>query len=613
MKALGIIVRMWLITAATFGTELFVYLSFNEQRIEFIMLPLSVLATLVCSLPGFVVLLICLSLLRITKYSLRTKLSLFLSGQLFIAIVYGIPISALFFDLDFGNPVHSFYVIAGATIALFAATFLATIIFIRRLASIFLPNTIADISFTKALYLFFHQQNKTIKTMETLESPNPTSNHSNRILVKGFITGGLILLMLIPTLFIQNLISERQQRQKEVVKEVSSKWASAQNLSGPFLTVPYTRFVQGENGKIIPEKTNVILLPQNLKVQSEMTPEKRTRSIYNVLLYKSNTDFAGTFNIKIPKDIDTGNLDYANAKLCVALSDFMGIEEEVNVNFNGENLLLNPGLPVNDFGDAGLSVPIKFNQEDLQKNIPFQFNIKLKGSEQLHFMPLSATARFKIKSTWPSPSFDGNLLPASRSVSDKGFEAEWNFNQANLPFGTVIEANKIKDKGTQLAFGVSLVQPASQYDKTSRSVKYALLFIGLTFAFFFIIELMQRKPFHPVQYVLVGLALVIFYTLLLSISEYILFDYAYLMAALATILLITFYAKGHFRSWKTAGIFFGLLSGLYGFIFVLISLEDTALIVGSVGLFIILAIAMYASRKINWYGNSAVVMAESAL
>jgi len=604
---------MWLIAAATFAIELFIYLCFNDQRIDFVILPLSVLATLIGSIPGFVVLLICISLLRITGYSLKTKFVLFLSSQLFIAILYGIPVSALPLDFDFGNSVQSFYTIAGAIIALFATTFLATIIFVRRLAGIFLPNTSNDISFNEAIHLFFNQQNKTKQTMETLEPTNPTPNHSNRILVKGLITGGLILLMLIPTIFIQNLISERQQRQKEVVKEVSSKWASAQNLSGPFLTVPYTQFVQGENGKIIPEKTNVILLPQSLKVQSEMTPEKRTRSIYNVLLYKSNTDFVGAFNVKLPKDIDTNNLDYANAKLCVALSDFMGIEEEVNVNFNGETLLLNPGLPVNDFGEVGLSVPVKFSPDDLQKSIPFQFNIKLKGSEQLHFMPLSATARFKIQSTWPSPSFDGNLLPASRTVTDKGFEAAWSFNQANLPFGTVIKANNIKDKGAQLAFGVSLVQPASQYDKTSRSVKYALLFIGLTFAFFFIIELMQRKAFHPVQYVLVGLALVIFYTLLLSISEYILFDYAYLMAALATILLITFYAKGHFNSWKTAGIFFGLLSGLYGFIFVLISLEDTALIVGSIGLFIILAIAMYASRKINWYGNSAVTIGEPVL
>ena len=609
MKTIGIILRIWLVTVVIFASGLFIYLCFDDQGLSFVAFP----AALVGSVPGFVVLCICLPIIRNTGSNLPKKLILLLFFQFIIAILYGLAGGAVFFGFNFGDSDNFFSPFAGISLGLFACTFCATIISIRDLALYFLPDTFTDISFKEAFHLFFHQQNKTNTTMETLEPTKSPSSHSNRILVKGFITGGLILLMLIPTIFIQNLISERQQRQKEVVKEVSSKWASAQNLSGPFLTVPYTQFVAGKDGKMIPGKTNIILLPQNLKVQSEMTPEKRTRSIYNVLLYKSNTDFAGAFNVKIPTDILVGNLDFANAKLCVALSDFMGIEEEVNVNFNGENVLLNPGLPTNDFGDVGLSVPVKFSPDDLQKNIPFHFNIKLKGSEQLHFMPLSANALFKIQSTWPSPSFDGNLLPASRSVTDKGFEAEWNFNQANLPFGTILEENTIKDKGTQLAFGVSLVQPASQYDKTSRSVKYALLFIGLTFAFFFIIELMQHKPFHPVQYVLVGLALVIFYTLLLSISEYILFDYAYLTAALATILLISFYAKGHFRSWKTAGIFFGLLSGLYGFIFVLISLEDTALIVGSIGLFIILAIAMYASREINWYGNSSEITAEPAL
>jgi inner membrane protein len=147
-----------------------------------------------------------------------------------------------------------------------------------------------------------------------------------------------------------------------------------------------------------------------------------------------------------------------------------------------------------------------------------------------------------------------------------------------------------------------MVQPADQYNKTMRSVKYAILFIGLTFALFFIIEIMQGKPFHPVQYVLVGLALVIFYTLLLSISEYILFDQAYLVASAATVLLISLYAKSHFASWKTAAVFFLTLALLYGFIFILIRLEDTALLVGSIGLFIVLALVMYASRKINWYG-----------
>jgi inner membrane protein len=228
--------------------------------------------------------------------------------------------------------------------------------------------------------------------------------------------------------------------------------------------------------------------------------------------------------------------------------------------------------------------------------------LKVKGSEQLHFLPLSSSSKFDISSTWASPSFDGNSLPNKREYNDSGFTAKWNFNRANLPFGTVIKEGTFKANST--AFGVSLVQPADQYNKTSRSVKYAILLIGLTFALFFIIELMQKKPLHPVQYVLVGIALVIFYTLLLSIGEYILFDYAYSIAAGATILLITFYAKSHFNSWKSASIFGTLLTCLYGFIFILISLEDTAFLVGSIGLFIILALVMYGSRKINWYGNA---------
>ena len=227
--------------------------------------------------------------------------------------------------------------------------------------------------------------------------------------------------------------------------------------------------------------------------------------------------------------------------------------------------------------------------------------VKINGSEQLHFVPLAGNSTFSLTSTWPDPKFDGSNLPTSRNVGSQGFTAKWNFNKANLPFGTAIKDFDFKKE--PFAFGVTMIQPADQYAKTMRSVKYAILFIGLTFALFFIIEIMQQKPVHPVQYVLIGIALVIFFTLLLSISEFILFDYAYLIAAAATISLISLYAKGHFNSLKTAGVFASLLACLYGFIFVLIRLEDTALLVGSIGLFIVLAVVMYASRKINWYGE----------
>jgi inner membrane protein len=286
----------------------------------------------------------------------------------------------------------------------------------------------------------------------------------------------------------------------------------------------------------------------------------------------------------------------------MSLSDYKGIEEDATITFNNEILELNSNIPISDLGSVGLSAPIKLTAEQIKNGLNFSMQLKVKGSGKLHFLPLSNNSKFNITSTWANPSFDGSSLPDERDYSDSGFTAKWSFNKANLPFGAVVKAGTLK--ATSTAFGVSLVQPADQYNKTTRSVKYAILLIGLSFALFFIVELLQKKPLHPVQYALVGLALVIFYTLLLSISEYILFDYAYLIAATATILLITFYAKGHFGTWASASIFGGLLTLLYGFIFVLIRLEDTALLVGSIGLFIILAAVMYGSRKINWYGNT---------
>lgn len=235
----------------------------------------------------------------------------------------------------------------------------------------------------------------------------------------------------------------------------------------------------------------------------------------------------------------------------------------------------------------------------LKKDIPFALRLNIKGSEQLNFVPLAGNSQFFLQSSWPNPSFDGNTLPVERNVSSKGFAAKWSFNKVSLPFNTVVHDSNI-DKAAH-SFGITMLQPADQYKKTMRSVKYGILFIGLTFSLFFIVELLQKRPVYPVQYILVGLALVIFYSLLLSFSEYIFFDFAYSIAALATVTLITLYAKGHFGTWKVAWVFALILAALYSFIFVLISLGDSALLVGSIGLFIVLALAMYASRKVNWY------------
>ncbi|MBC7936563.1 MAG: cell envelope integrity protein CreD [Rhizobacter sp.] len=603
ISTISISLRLWALMAFIAGSIIsLVFLFINGMSLFFICFFIYI-GSFVCSTPALLLLALLMGKIRNAQTAVKEKLSAVIKLLSLIMLLYGAGIALInkFLEVVFDKDGYVFvYFLCGVTLGLFFVSLIALSLLWKPVCKYLDP--FYGIDHTPAEFFNISYTTKNTTNMEPAhlqpQQPAPT----NRTMIKGFITGGLILLMLIPTLFITSLINERETRQKEIVKEVSSKWASAQTLSCPFLVVPYSSSYQTSDGKTAISKSNLILLANDAVVNGTIIPEQRTRSIYKVLLYKSDIRFNGSFKVKLPADIDSAGIDYANAKLCFTLSDFKGIEEEIYININQGKLLLVPGLPLTDFGKTGLSVPVKLTAEQLVTGIPFDMQVKIKGSEQLHFTPMSGTSKFNLQSSWPSPSFDGEMLPGERTITPQGFTSKWSFNQANLPFATVIRENMVGDK--KLAFGVSLVQPADQYGKTMRSVKYAILIIGLTFAFFFIIELMQKKPFHPVQYVLVGIALVIFYTLLLSISEYIPFDYAYLVAALATVSLISLYAKGHFNSWKTAGIFFSLLSCLYGFIFILIRLEDTALLVGSIGLFIVLAMAMFASRRINWYGNT---------
>jgi inner membrane protein len=424
---------------------------------------------------------------------------------------------------------------------------------------------------------------------------------SGRYTVKGLITGFLILAMMIPALFIQELVREREQRQREVSGEVSQKWSSAQILSGPYIFLPYRAFETTEDGKTRSVQRHYWILPEQLDVQGTVDHEIRKRSIYQVLLYRAALSVKGQFLFRLPKELDSAAIRWEDARICVGISDFKGIEERIVVRFNGNDYELSPGLPATDIDAKGLSAPLSLRPADLGKPWDLGTMLRIKGSGQLHFKPMSGNSVYQLSSSWPSPSFDGNSLPSEKAVTDSGFTARWTFNKANLPFNTVLRDFSIDNEA--IAFGVTLLQPADHYTKTTRSVKYALLFIGLTFALCFILEILQKRPLHPVQYVLVGMALVIFYTLLLSISEFLEFDLAYLIAASATVLLVSLYAWSHFRKSSTAWLFGAVLGGLYGFIFVLIRLEDTALLVGSIALFLVLAVVMYASRKVRWYGG----------
>lgn len=604
--AIRLAVNIWFCTNAIFGLGWLICMVINQES-NWVWV--SFLAFFVASIGSSpVILILRLALPIINKKQEANKVQALLFVCLIITTAYGLlgGFLNLFIDFKFNNLPPFLIGLVVTTSCLFACTALAFGINISLIKSYFHSNNYLPPSYFASSYTNIKINNMNTTTDQQPNEQNwenaPVAHKPNNTMWKAIITAFLILVMLIPTFFVSNLISEREERQKTVVKEVTSKWATQQTITSPYIYLPYNTFKKNASGKDTAIANYLLLLPENLSVNSKIFPEQRPRSIYKVLLYKSTITANGDFVITLPKNIGVNNIQLADAKICVGLSDFKGIEERVSINFAGTNYELTPGLPVNDIDSIGLSAPINIAATAIGTSVKFNVTMKLKGSERLYFTPLAGNSNFTMQSNWNNPSFDGNVLPSERTVDDSGFIAKWAFNKASLPFSTTLTDFKL-DKNN-LAFGVVMVQPADQYAKTTRSVKYAILIIGLTFALFFIIELMQKKALHPVQYILVGLALSIFYTLLLSISEFILFDFAYVIAALATVLLIMFYAKGHFQNWKTASIFGSILSALYGFIFILIRLEDTALLVGSIGLFIVLALVMYASRKINWYNPS---------
>ncbi len=429
---------------------------------------------------------------------------------------------------------------------------------------------------------------------------SPQFSNGTRILIKGLVTGFLILAMIIPSVYVMNLVSERQTYQQEVIKEVSDKWSNAQIISGPFLVVPYTQTEINEKKEMVSQESTLILLPEQLSIDGQMEPVEKRRGIYKVALYRTELNLHGHFVPGTVKPVAGQNIHWERAKLCMGITDSRGIEKQLTGTINGETIPFDAGLPANTLAEKGAFANLPMASDNIPDTIGFQLPLYVRGSQQLQVLPLGKTTSFHLQSPWPSPSFSGKFLP-DYSLSKTGFDAKWEVLHFNRDFpqvwmGTAYKAN-------DYAFGLSLVQPVDNYDKTLRSVKYAILFVGLTFGFFFLFELLMGYRVHPVQYVLVGLALVIFFTLLLSISEFLGFNAAYGLSALATLTLITLYAKNLFATWKHAAMAGGFVGLLYAYIFTLIQLEDTALLAGSVGLFVLVALAMYFSRKINWYGQ----------
>lgn len=416
--------------------------------------------------------------------------------------------------------------------------------------------------------------------------------------VKGFITGFLILLMMIPAAMLQDLVKERKDRQEEVIAEVSSKWANQQVLSGPYLSVPYSQTIKTSEGKIATLEKTMIILPQTLEVLGDINPQFKSRGIYKVALYKTDIGMKGAFNLKEVEIAADEMVHWDKAHLCIGVSDTRGIEEQPVAGFLGKQIPFAAGVPGKWLAARGASLEADLSEHTQDDLLSFSIPLKLRGSESLQVIPVGKSTTVQIKSPWTSPSFTGKFLP-EYTLGKDGFDANWQVLHFNRDFPQVWK-NQEYD-ASDFAFGMSLLQPTDHYAKTTRSVKYAILLIGLTFGFFFLLEALQGHRVHPVQYILTGIALVVFYTLLLSIGEVLDFNLAYAIAALATTGLITSYGRHLFKSLKNALVLSGFLGSLYAFIFVLIQLEDRSLLAGSIGLFILVAIAMNISRKITWF------------
>lgn len=446
------------------------------------------------------------------------------------------------------------------------------------------------------------------------------------IMVKLVSIGFLILILLIPSSWVESLISERQGRADEVMREVSDKWSGNQTLSGPILVIPFThveRIKRWDNGKQIEEVFETVktayFVPETMQVKGVVKPEIRHRGIFEVAVYTSEVTMDAQFatpdfsSWSIPDE----RVHWKEAKLVTGITDMRGISENPQIKKGEESLLSEPssdiGVLVNQPGyqtqyvtadngtpktSSGIVIPLKATgREDLGKQFSFKFS--LKGSEGLYIVPVGKTTAVNISGSWPSPSFDGKFLPDNPSIDEKGFSADWKILSFNRPFAHAWLAGEQSLSGSE--FGVRLLIPADQYQKSMRTAKYGELIILLAFTALFLVEITSKLRIHPFQYILIGAALIIYYTLLLSISEKTGYNVAYIISSVATISLITLYASSFLKKRSLLFLFSTLMTGFYIFIFVIIQAQDFSLLIGSIGLFIIIGLLMYFSRNISWY------------
>jgi len=459
--------------------------------------------------------------------------------------------------------------------------------------------------------------NHYIKNKIDIDMENPKGKFTQSFTFKGIIIALLILVLLIPSAMIQNLIKERQERSRETVQKINEKWSRSQTLCAPLLLVPYTTTKLDRDKKPYYEEHTLYVTPKNLKITVSLTPEERYYGIYKAILYKSDIHFEGVFSKLANLKIENSELHFDKARIAIGITDLKGVtqnpifaignkihettvgvvkmfsvlEEEIVVDYSRN------ASHSHDKTISGKTLVVNLKDTNFTDSLNFNCTMQLNGSSAIGFIPIGQHTAVTVNGQWQSPSFIGSFSPES-TIDNKQFNAVWNILSFNREIPDMWSDNNITNLGEN-SFGVNLIETVDHYQQNMRSAKYALMFIALTFIVFFFVEIFTKKPIQFFQYVLVGIALILFYSLLLSLSEQIGFGWAYLTASAATILMTTVYFYSLIKQKLATFILAGIMIILYAFLYVILQVEDFALLFGSIFLFVILGVIMFVSNKIK--------------
>jgi inner membrane protein len=424
------------------------------------------------------------------------------------------------------------------------------------------------------------------------------TNHSKwhqSLTIKLALLAFLGLVFLIPLEMIKEIILERQKNSEMVKKEISDQWALKQCFAGPVINIPVRTIPSEKDEKSITRIWHI--LPENLNMTGIIKPEIRYRGIYKSVVYDSELKIKGYFIIPAEDVLKNYEVLWNEAYYTAGISDNRGLKGKIIMKTDSIELEAEPGVRDNDIFQSGISfvspVLIPGNK------VSIDMSISLSGSEGLQLTPLGKSTSAHLRSDWTSPSFNGSFLPVKRSVDETGFTADWEVTHLNRNFPQNWTGNTFHPLDS--SFGLDLFQPVDHYQKSWRSSRYGILFIALTFLVLIFLEITRKEAIHIFHYFLVSLGLVLFFSLLNSLSEQVGFNLAYLISSIATILLISIFTGTLFREKKTALIVFGMLVILYSFIFVLLTLNDYAYLAGNIGLFLLLAVVMKLAGNLELF------------